>query len=61
MAFSLAVDTSGKAFDDAGRAELARILRAAADAVEYTRDVEGGCRAADGEAAGMWRLIGILA
>lgn len=61
MAFPLALDTSGKAFDEDGRAELARILREAADAVEHTRDVEGGCRASDGEAAGMWRLMGILA
>lgn len=60
VAFSLSVDTSGTAFDDGRpRAEVARILRAAADAIEHVGGDEGPCRDVNGQGVGRWRLVGI--
>lgn len=58
MAFSLAFDTSGAAFDDDPRGELVRIMRAAADALEAHGGAEGIVRDRDGYIVGRWRRVG---
>ena len=60
MAFSMAFDTTGTAFDDGPREEVARILRDAADAIEYgPREREGTLRDHHGGIVGRWILVGI--
>lgn len=59
MAFTLAIDTAGAAFDDFGRGEVARIVRDAAETIERVGGDEGICRDAHGKIVGRWRLVGI--
>ncbi|MDT5068424.1 MAG: hypothetical protein QOK02_4579 [Mycobacterium sp.] len=67
VAFTVSIDTSGTAFDDGIRDEVARILRAAADAIQHGRGAdavpqggaEGLCRDRYGRGVGTWRLLGI--
>jgi len=58
VAFSFAIDTSGSAFDEYPRQEIARIMREHADRIEQGVGPEGVCRDRDGSVVGMWRLVG---
>lgn len=51
--FTLEVSTENAAFDDDPAAELCRILRAVADAIEGGAD-EGPIRDANGNTVGQW-------
>ena len=56
MTFRLTIDTDNAAFADDPGAELARILRDAADALEYTGEPVWPLRDANGNRVGTWEL-----
>jgi len=56
--FRLTIHTQGDVFEDYARDEVARILRAAADLVEYVGPVFGVCRDRFDNAVGRWVLVG---
>jgi hypothetical protein len=60
VAFSFAIDTSGAAFDDFPRQEIARLMREHADLVEQgVGEYEGTCKDINGQVVGQWRMVGL--
>ena len=54
--FRLSVDTGNAAFDDDYRNEVARILRAAADAIDASASQSSILRDINGNAVGAWNF-----